>query len=143
MLSKTVKFYQRKKKRKVNAGKWTSYGGKIDAGETELECAKRELESESGLQVNIHDLQKVAIIDFFNSETDVWRVHTYIITKFSGTPKSTEEMAEPKWFDIDTLDFDTMPWSDVYWLPLLLKYNKKLTVEIHQNSLLLKIEDMK
>lgn len=132
-----------RKTRKVNVGKWTGYGGKIDEGETELECAKRELESESGLKIKTESLQKVGIIDFFNSETDVWRVHTYIIDEFEGEPVATDEMDEPKWFDIEDLNFDMMPWSDVYWLPLILKYNKKIEVEVHQNPFYLKIEDMK
>ena len=132
-----------KKTRKVNVGKWTGYGGKIDDGETELECAKRELESESGLKIKIESLKKVGIIDFFNSPTDVWRVHTYIVTEFEGVAEETEEMAEPKWFDISSLNFDEMPWSDVYWLPLLLQHNKKIEVEVHQDPFYLRIEEMK
>jgi ADP-ribose pyrophosphatase YjhB (NUDIX family) len=132
-----------RKTRKVNVGKWTGYGGKIDEGESELECAKRELESESGLKIKIESLQKVGIIDFHNSETDVWSVHTYITNEFEGEAVATDEMDEPKWCDIATLDYSTMPWSDVYWLPLILQHDKKVIVEVHQNPFNLSIKELK
>ena len=123
-----------KKARKVNAGTWTSYGGKFEKGETELACCVRELQQESGLVVKEKDLHKVGIIDFHNSEGDVWRVHTYFVSKYFGTPISTSEMTSPKWFDISKLPFKNMPWSDQYWLPLLLD-GKKLRVVVHKDPL--------
>jgi len=138
---KNNKLLLSRKARKVNAGKLTSFGGKFENNESEIECVQRELKQESGLNVEASALRKAAIIDFHNTDTDVWRVHTYIANKFSGTPKSTDEMTNPKWYDISKLPFDDMPWSDHFWLPLLLA-GKKLKVVVYKEPLSISIKNL-
>ncbi len=40
------------KKRGFGEGKWNGFGGKLEPGERMIQCAQRELEEESGLQVD-------------------------------------------------------------------------------------------
>ena len=110
-----------KKVKKINAGRYTGYGGKIEKGETELDTAKRELKQESGLTVDIESLEKVGLIDFYNEDGGVWRVHVFIVHKFKGKPKSTKEMEDPKWFPISNMPFGRMNATDVFWLPIIFR----------------------
>ena len=131
-----------KKNRKVFVGKYTGYGGKVEEGESEVDCAVRELESESGIVADKNNLKKVAVMDFYNENSSIWRVYAYIATNFTGQEKSTEEMSDPKWFDLNDLPYDQMPWSDTYWLPVLLIHGKKLKIEAHQEPFSVKIENL-
>ena len=138
---KNNKILLAKKVKKVNAGTYTSYGGKFENGESELECVCRELKEESGISATPGSLKKMAIIDFHNSDIDVWRVHTYITSVFKGKPKSTPEMKNPKWFSVSKMPFKNMPWSDQYWLPLIIS-GKKLRVIVHKEPLSVLLQDL-
>ena len=131
-----------KKMKKINSGKYTGYGGKIEAGETELQAAQRELKQESGLDAEMHSLRKVALVDFYNTETNVWRVHVFMTSEFKGKPISTDEMSDPKWFDISKLPIDIMIWSDEYWLPVVLR-GKKIQATIHLENFKMSIKYLK
>ena len=104
------------KKRGFGAGRWTGFGGKVEAGETTEESAKRELKEESGLSAV--DLQKAGELNFEFKDSGVrLKVYVFKVTDFSGEEKETEEM-RPQWFFIDEIPFKEM-WSDsVYWMPL-------------------------
>ena len=44
------------KKRGFGEGKWNGFGGKVEAGETIIEAAAREVKEECGYIVQTHDL---------------------------------------------------------------------------------------
>ena len=119
-VTKQGKVLLAEKIKKVNAGCFTGYGGKIEKGETEVDSAVRELKQESGIDVRPNSLKKIAIVNFFNSSTDAWRVHVFLTNEFIGKPISTDEMKNPKWFDVSNLPLDRMRETDKYWLPLVL-----------------------
>ena len=105
------------KKRGFGAGRWNGFGGKLDAGETIEEAARREIREEARIDVN--DLEKVGIIDFkFEGNPETLEVHVFRSTLFSGDPIETEEM-RPQWFEVDAMPFDAMWPDDCYWFPLL------------------------
>lgn len=110
------------KKRGLKAGCWNGFGGKLEEGETALECITRETREEAG--INLNDAEELGIGKFHNYELDyIIEVHFYKCTKFSGKPVSTEEM-EPKWFTLDEIPYDNMWPSDQYILPIFLKDQK-------------------
>lgn len=51
--SKGEIFIARRKEGKSMAGKWEFPGGKLEAGESEQECLKRELQEELGMKVEV------------------------------------------------------------------------------------------
>lgn len=57
------------KKRGFGEGKWNGFGGKREGEETMVECAQRELQEESGLQVALADLVLQGRLRF-HMETD-------------------------------------------------------------------------
>lgn len=107
------------KKRGFGAGKWNGFGGKFDPGETAVECAKRELEEESGL-VAVTMQWQAQLLFTFQDTTKLMRVHVFVVDEFEGEPIETDEM-KPEWFEFDKVPLESMWHDDTFWLPGLLK----------------------
>lgn len=116
------------KKRRIGLGCWNGFGGSVEEGENIEEAAARELKEEIGLIALPGSLEKAAVIDFYNQQKDgsflVYRVHAYLVRQWTGEPKAGKEMAEPTWFGIDRLPFDSMMPADKEWLPPVLNGEK-------------------
>lgn len=115
------------KKRGWGANKWNGFGGKLQAGETIEQAAKREIKEECNLEVL--NLIPFGTIDFyFNEGNDcINRSHIFICDDYIGDIVETEEM-EPRWFKINEIPFSQMWRADSYWLPIILN-NKKVKGE--------------
>lgn len=102
-----------RKKRGLGAGKINGPGGKVDPGETPLQCAIRETEEE--LCVTPSDIELAGEM-FFHAE-DMPRIHAYayVARSYTGTPTETDE-AIPLWFDINQIPYPEMWQDDQYWL---------------------------
>lgn len=110
------------KKRGFGAGRWNGFGGKIEAGESIEEAAKREVLEEAGLDVR--DFEKMGIVNFeFRDGTRDVEVHIFRSNDFEGRIIETEEM-RPEWFNADRLPLTNMWPADIYWLPILLEGKK-------------------
>ena len=110
------------KKRGFGMGRWNGFGGKVNANETILEAAKRELKEEA--DINASDLSEMGIIEFeFKGNPEILEVHIFKVNEYTGESKEGEEM-KPEWFNIEEIPFDKMWPDDKYWLPMLLD-NKK------------------
>lgn len=110
------------KKRGFGAGRWNGFGGKVDADETILQAAKRELWEESGLTVD--ELQEAGILKFeFVGEPQIMEVHIFTTSIFKGTPAESDEM-RPKWFSLSEVPFSDMWPDDPLWFPLMLNGQK-------------------
>ncbi|XP_060116685.1 oxidized purine nucleoside triphosphate hydrolase [Heteronotia binoei] len=107
------------KKRGFGAGRWNGFGGKVQPGESIEQAARRELQEESGLTVDV--LQKIGRITFeFAGNTELMEVHIFRADNFQGEPAESEEM-RPQWFELDHVPFKDMWPDDSYWFPLLLQ----------------------
>ncbi len=102
-----------RKRRGLGEGKINGPGGKVDPGETPLECAIRETQEE--LCITPEDVHLAGEL-FFHAE-DMPKIHAYayIAQNFTGTPTETDE-AIPIWFDIKQIPFEEMWQDDEYWL---------------------------
>ncbi|XP_047215669.1 oxidized purine nucleoside triphosphate hydrolase-like [Girardinichthys multiradiatus] len=77
------------KKRGFGAGKWNGFGGKVQPGETIEDAAKRELQEESGLTVDV--LDKIGNIKFeFVGETHLLDVHIFRADSYKGEPTESD-----------------------------------------------------
>lgn len=112
-----------RKKRGFGVSKWNGFGGKLEEGETFLQCAIREFAEESGLTAREEDLELVGFLDFrFDGDSSLDHIgYVYFVRTWQGTPVETDEM-EPRWFAQDKLPFDEMWQGDRTWLPLLLQH---------------------
>ncbi|KAL8175394.1 UNVERIFIED_CONTAM: Nudix (Nucleoside diphosphate linked moiety X)-type motif 1 [Gekko kuhli] len=107
------------KKRGFGAGRWNGFGGKVEPGETIEQAARRELQEESGLAVDV--LQKMGRITFeFVGNTELMEVHIFRADSFRGEPTESDEM-RPQWFELDRVPFKDMWPDDSYWFPLFLQ----------------------
>jgi len=89
------------KKRGFGMGKWNCFGGKVEAGESMVGSAVRELEEEAGLTVQEEDLTHVGtMIYFYDTKPQPLKVHVFTVKVFLGSPTESEEMM-PQWFRCD------------------------------------------
>ena len=105
------------KKRGHGAGKVNGPGGKIDPGETPLQCAVRETEEE--LLISVGDARKVGELWFKMSDCPDILCHVFLASGFTGTPTETDE-AVPLWAPLDSIPYGRMWEDDIHWLPLVL-----------------------
>jgi 8-oxo-dGTP diphosphatase len=107
-----------RKKRGIGAGKINGPGGRIELGETPLECAVRETEEE--LHIRPRNVLSAGEL-FFHAEDEMPRIHAYLFTAtgYDGEPIETDE-AIPLWTPINALPFDEMWDDDRLWLPAVL-----------------------
>ncbi len=110
------------KKRGFGEGKWNGFGGKVMAGETIEDAARREVREEAGIEVI--DLKKSGLIDFeFKGNPEILEVHIFYANDFHGQITESDEM-KPQWYQIDEIPFDLMWADDRHWMPLLLAGKK-------------------
>lgn len=116
------------KTQKIGKDCWNGYGGGINDGENPKLAAVRELKEESGVIALPEFFEKSAVVDFHNTKTDgktfVCRVHVYLVSEWIGDPRTTDEMVNPTWFDMENLPLDKMMPADREWLPIVLSGKK-------------------
>lgn len=105
------------KKRGLGAGKINGPGGKIDPGETPLDCVIRETQEE--LEITPLSPVKLGELWFSMGEIPDILCHVYRSDDFTGTPTETEE-AIPLWVNVSEIPYDQMWADDRLWLPLFL-----------------------
>lgn len=109
------------KKRGLGAGKINAPGGRIDAGETPMQAAIREVEEEVRVMpLGIEHCGELAFqfVDGLSIHVEVFRAGDCI-----GEPQETGE-ALPLWAPIDEIPFDKMWADDCQWIPLMLARKK-------------------
>lgn len=105
-----------KKKRGFGAGRWNGFGGKVEAGETIEEAARREFREEAGIE--ILNLEKAGLMDFeFEGNSEILEVHIFHAREYEGEPTESDEMS-PQWFHRDEIPFAEMWPDDPHWMPL-------------------------
>ena len=106
------------KKRGLGQGKVNGPGGKIEAGETPLECALRETEEE--VCVRATGVSPAGELHF--QFTDGLSIHGYVFRAedADGVPQETEE-ADPFWCALDEIPYEQMWEDDVTWFDALIE----------------------
>lgn len=123
------------KKRGFGAGFLNGYGGKQQPEDLTIEnTAAREMKEEGG--VSPENLEKVAIINFFEEDELIFECHVFFCREWKGKFCETEEMDEPQSYSISNPPYHLMWDADRVWLPLVCsgkkiraisKYNKGMT----------------
>jgi len=106
-----------RKKRGLGAGKINAPGGRLEPGETALECAVREVEEElciTPLELAHAGENRFQFVDGYSIHVQIFRASDY-----RGEPSETEE-AVPLWTPLDAIPYEEMWEDDRVWLPLLI-----------------------
>lgn len=109
------------KKVGFGAGKLVGYGGKVQAGETVLQTAVRELHEESSLHTNEADLIPMAQLTFYFPAKPEWDlvVHGFFVPTWQGQLQESREI-RPIWMPLHAIPYEQM-WDDAqHWLPHVL-----------------------
>lgn len=114
----TLMIHRIKKPNDMHAGKWNGLGGKLEPGESPEECARREIEEESGLKVN--SLQWKGLLTFpqFANQED-WYAFVFVAEAADGNLITSAE-GDLRWIANDDLlslnlwegDRIFLPWLD-------------------------------
>lgn len=106
-----------RKKRGLGAGKINGPGGRMEPGESSLECALREAKEELG----ITPLDAVRLGELSFQFLDGFGLfgHVFVAFGHQGEPFETDE-AVPLWTPIEAIPYEQMWADDVLWFPHLL-----------------------
>ena len=105
------------KKRRFRKGKINGSGGKLEPGESALECAVRETREE--FEVDLKEVREHGKVVYIGDSYH-YTCHVFVATEWEGEPVETEEMA-PDWYHLDNLPLHRMGSTDHLWLPHVLR----------------------
>jgi 8-oxo-dGTP diphosphatase len=107
-----------RKKRGLGAGKVNGPGGRMEPGETPMECAVRETQEELG----VTPLDPEWRGELFFQFVDGYGLHCAVFTAggCEGEAVETDE-AIPLWTPVDAIPFHEMWADDIHWLPGVLE----------------------
>jgi 8-oxo-dGTP diphosphatase len=106
--------------RGISVGKWNAPGGKFEPGEAPEECARREVQEETGLRVSELLYHGVLTFVMDGGKTLHTRAHLFSTRTARGIARSSEE-GPVRWFSLDGLPLDKMWDDDQFWIPLMLR----------------------
>ncbi len=116
--------YPKNKKDTRYNDKWNGVGGKLQKGESPLECAIREIMEETGYIAS--NLKLMGILSFPKmSKGQDWHVFVYLVKEFRGSEKASKE-GKIKWFKRNEVLSLNLWQGDYIFLPYLFR-NKFFT----------------
>lgn len=86
-----------KKKNDIHIDKYNGLGGKIENGETPLECAIREVKEESQLEITDIKFKGNMYFPKFDKDLNDWQVYLYRVDGFKGELMKNSPEGELIW----------------------------------------------
>jgi len=116
---KTLMVHRVKKPNDIHQGKWNGLGGKMEPGESPEDCARREIQEESGLTASNITLKGILTFPSFAADED-WYAFVFVVDDYQGQLIDSPE-GNLRWIDDDHLLELNLWEGDRYFLPLLEK----------------------
>ena len=109
----TLMLYRNKKENDIHKNKWNGLGGKLESGESPEECIVREVNEESGYDINNPTLRGIMTFPKFDMVND-WIVFLYTCSEFSGNIIDSNE-GELEWVkDENLLDLNLWEGDKIF-----------------------------
>jgi len=100
-------------------GKYNGLGGKMEAGEDALSCLKREVYEEAGIECAEVELRGTVNWPGFGVKGEHWFGFIFLVTKYRGEPRTSNEEGDLHWMYISELSDLPMWEGDRFFLPLV------------------------
>lgn len=117
-----------KKKNDMNKDKWLGVGGKLEAGESPFDCAKREIKEETGLTVD--KLRYHGIITFVSDLYGTEYMHLFSANEYEGEIDYNCDEGTLEWVKIE--DVPSLPiWEgDKIFFELMEKEDRFFSLKL-------------
>lgn len=115
--NRTLMIHRIKKDNDMHHGKWNGLGGKLEAGESPEECARREIFEESGLIATELKMKGILTFPKFANNED-WYAYVFVVTGYVGELIDSEE-GNLEWVHNERLNELDLWEGDYIFLPWL------------------------
>ena len=139
---KILFLYRAKKEGLNNKQFYRGLGGKVEQGENPIDCIKREVKEEAGINI---DPSWNGIITISKSSGNDWEAHIFTAEGFSGELMTKSPEGELVWVDEAEIQNLEMPEGDKKLLPLLFKdkkFHAHLKYDDYKNLVSLKVDEI-
>ena len=107
--------HRNKKQDDLNEGKWIAPGGKCEPGETPLQCARREMQEETGLVPG--EMKCLGVVHFRSDTWEDEEMYLFVCSDFSGELTADCPEGELAWIEEEKM-MDLPMWEgDRLFLP--------------------------
>lgn len=102
-------------------GKYNGLGGKLEPGESIVECVKRELREEAGIEATAMSLRGSISWPGFGKHGEDWMGFIFRVDAFEGTPPESNPEGQLEWVALERLLAGELNlWEgDRHFLPLV------------------------
>ncbi len=128
--NKILMIYRNKKDSHSNKQSYRGLGGKAEQGESPIDCIKREVKEEAGI-----DIEPIwrGVVTFSNPSDKDWEAHIFTAEGFKGELVESDE-GKLCWVDeSEILNLD-MPEADKKLIPLLFREERFHAHVVHDNN---------
>lgn len=124
--------FRNKKENDFHEGKYIGIGGRLEPGETPLECVIREVKEESGYSFSSENIQFRGYIYFDevnrNKANEDLPAFNWLVFVYSAVVQQkityTNSEGDLKWFSAKDIPYDRMWDGDRIFTPMILETNK-------------------
>jgi 8-oxo-dGTP diphosphatase len=94
-------------------------GGKMEPGEDIASCMRREIREEAGIECHEMSLRGTLNWPGFGKHGEDWLGFIFVVTRFEGTPFTSNHEGALEWVPLESLDALPMWEGDRHFLPLV------------------------
>lgn len=116
-----------------NRGLWVAPGGKLDRGESPVECAVREMREETGLVIE-RPVMRAVVTETSPRPDYQWLTFIFVAWDFDGTFTPAPDIGEFRWVPVDEVSKLAIPPADAIFFPRLLQDGTTFNVKFEYDG---------